>query len=173
MPGIRGIQDSMPKGERFFDEQLSSFRSGTSPAGFRGAARGWILSDRGRGDAQGQGETWYSGSTTIATPCRGSRSATPNIGPRAPVCTRQYVENCVLCCEYAVRGCAGGPDKTRVPEGRHTAGWDPSPGTPRPLNTNKGEDRHGELGFAMRHRVSHAEELGVRAPPSQGLQRAA
>ena len=30
---------------------------------------------RGRG-------TWYSGSTTTATPCRGSRGATPNTGPR-------------------------------------------------------------------------------------------
>lgn len=26
--------------------------------------------------------TWYSGSTTTATPCRGSRGATPNTGAK-------------------------------------------------------------------------------------------
>lgn len=87
--------------------------------------------------------------------------------------TRQTVESCALCYEQAVRGCPGRPERTRLSEGRHTVGWDPSPGEPWPSNAGKGEDRHGEVGFTMRHRVSHAGEPGVRASPSQGLRGAA
>lgn len=87
--------------------------------------------------------------------------------------SRQSVESRAVSCGQAVRGCAGGPGKTRVLGGRHTVGWHSFPAVPWPPNASKGDDRHGEVGFAMQHRVWHAEELGVRAPPSQGLRRAA
>lgn len=62
LPRIRGSRTRCRKGTLFdpsITEQLSSSRSGTSPAGFRDAARGWILGDQGRGDAQGQGDVVF------------------------------------------------------------------------------------------------------------------